>query len=191
MNLLSLGILAFITLSGCQRTIQTRNVIQTKMDTSKNLKMKVDSTANINHRNVDTSKNLNMKGDTSKIESKLKAEDFTLSIIPKNFKNSTIGKAKLVITNNTNEQALAGLEYSVDVYQENKWKRLKLYIMFDLIGIELKPLSSRELDVNFKSLPYTNKIQPYNYKPGRYRIIKEIISSDKKRHFISTEFTVK
>jgi hypothetical protein len=130
---------------------------------------------------------------SAKIESKLKAEDFTLSIKPKTFKNSTMGKAKLVIANNTNEKALAGLQYFVDVYQDNNWKRLKFteYIFWDLISIELKRLSSRELDVNLKSLPYTNKIQPYNYKPGRYRIIKEIISLDKKRHFISTEFTVK
>ncbi|HEX8575972.1 MAG TPA: immunoglobulin-like domain-containing protein [Flavobacterium sp.] len=181
MKLLSLGILAFITLIGCQRTIQTGNITQTK----NNIQTKVDTPIN-KITKVDTSINRVTKVDsTSKIESKLKVEDFTLSIKPKTFKNSTMGKAKLVITNNTNEQALADLEYYVDFYQDNKWKRLKLNenILFTMIAIILEPLSSREIDVNFK-------IVPYNYKPGRYRIIKKLITKKNKHLPISTGFRV-
>jgi len=163
--LLSFIIAAFITSSGCQRIVQTGNIANTKIDSTTNTKIEVDTFA--------------------KIESTSKAENFTLSIEPKIFDNSTIGKARLVVTNNTNEKILTGLAYYVDLYEHNAWKRLNLHedIIFESVGVDINPFSARELEVNLKILPY-------HYKPGKYRITKDIITVTKKQVLVSTEFTV-
>lgn len=165
-NLLYLAMATIITTNSCQPKIQNASIIQTKTDSSIITKTKVDTLA--------------------KIETKLKVEDYTLSIEPKVFNNSTMGKAKLVIANNTKEHILAGLEYFVDIKEENTWKRLNINegIIFESIGIDIQAFTARELEVNLKILPY-------NYKPGKYRITKElVVTSNKKKISVSTEFFV-
>ena len=165
-TLIYLVMATLITTIGCQRNIQKGNITQNKTDSFIITKTKVDTLA--------------------KTETKLKVEDYTLSIEPKIFNNSTMGKAKLVIANNTKEHILAGLMYFVDIKEENTWKRLNINedILFESIGIDIKAFTARELEVNLK-------ITPYNFKPGTYRISKEVTqTSNKKEILISTEFTV-
>ena len=165
-TLLYLAMATMITTIGCQRKIQKANIIQTKTNSSIITKTKVDT--------------------LEKIESKLKVEGIALSIEPKRFKNSTMGKAKIVITNNTKEHILAGEIYYVDFKEENTWKRLNINdgVIFDLIGIDINAFTTRELEINFK-------VTPYNFKPGKYRISKEVTQTSKKKEIlISTEFIV-
>ena len=127
-----------------------------------------------------------MKVDTAeKLKTSLKTEDFTLSIEPKSFTNSSMGKPKVIITNNTREKLLTGLTYYVDFYENNVWKGLNLHknIIFELIGIEMNPFSAKELECNLKPIPH-------DYKQGRYRLTKDLITADKKHLLISTEFSV-
>lgn len=141
---------------------------------------------NIPQTNNGSSANIKMKVDTLvKIGSKLKSADFTLSIEPKNFNNSSMGKAKIIITNRSNEKIVAGLAYFVDFYEGKAWRRLNLHenIIFGLVAVDIQPYSARELETNLKILPY-------DYMPGRYRITKDVITSDKKRFLLSTEFSV-
>lgn len=164
MNIYIIGfsIAAFFTISGCQGQIHAVNSAQTKKDSS-----------------------ININDTLTKTESTPKAEDFTLSIEPKVFNNLTMGKAKVVVTNNTNEKILTGLDFYVDFYEQNTWNRLNLHegIIFDMVGVDIMPHSKRELEVDLK-------INPYTYKPGRYRITKPIITSNKKKREVTTEFTV-
>ena len=122
----------------------------------------------------------------AKNETKLKVEDYTLSIEPKVFKDLTMGKTKVVIANNTKEQIIAGQVYFVEFKEENTWKRLNINegVVFDLIAYNINAFSSREFEVNFK-------VTPYNFKPGKYRISKEVRqTSNKKEILIFTEFIV-
>ena len=134
-TLLYLAMATMITTIGCQRKIQKANIIQTKTDSSIITKTKTDTLA--------------------KIENKVKVEDYTLSIEPKVFNNSTMRKAKVVIANNTKEHILAGQVYFVDFKEENTWKRLNINegVIFDLIGIDINAFTTRELEINFKVTP--------------------------------------
>jgi len=167
MNLytLTISVIIFIATIGCQRKIHDGSIAQTKNDTSNNSKLKVDT--------------------VEKIKTTLKTEDFTLSIEPKRFTNSSMGKAKVIITNNTREKLLTGLTYYVDFYENNVWKGLNLHknIIFELIGIEMNPFSAKELECNLKPIPH-------DYKQGSYRITKDLITADKKHLLISTQFSV-
>ncbi len=178
LNFLYFAITAVFLIASCQPKILPISINQPKTDSLINTKTTVDTLARINSK---------LKVDTlARIDSKIEVEDFTLSIEPIRFKNATMGKAKIVITNNTKEHVLAGTLYLIDFYEDNIWKRLDLNknIVFEAIGYDINAFSSREFEVNLKILPY-------DYKPGKYRIIKDVIqTSNKKRVVISTAFFV-
>ena len=167
MNLYSLIfiVILFIAASGCQRKIYEGSISQTKNDSP-----------TISRMNVDT---------LGKIESTFKTEDFTLSIEPKSFTNSSMTKLKIEITNNTKEKLSTGLPFYVDFYEHNSWKGLNLHkdIFFNLVGIDIDPFSTRELECFLKPVPH-------DYKSGKYRITKNIITADKRHLLLSTQFNV-
>ena len=177
-NILYFAVTVFFITSGCQKKIQNVSLIQTKTDSLINTIKKVDTLAKIESKpKVDT---------LAKIESKLKVENFTLSIEPKIFNNSTMGKAKVVIANNTNKYVRTGLEFFVDFSEDNSWKRLNINegVIIHLIAYDIKDFTTREFEINFKSTPY-------NFKPGKYRITKAVTqTATKTKILVSTEFIV-
>ena len=177
-NILYLAITALFITSGCQKKIQNASLIQTRTDSLTNTIIKIDTLVNIDNK---------LKVDTlAKIENKLKVEDFTLSIEPKIFNNTTMGKAKLVIANNTNKYVITGSEFFVDFYEDNSWKRLNINegVIIHLEAFNIKDLTAREFEINFK-------ITPYNFKPGKYRITKTVTQTATKiKILVSSEFFV-
>ena len=188
LNILCAAIAAVITTSSCERKILTGKPIPTKTDSVR--------TQMNNEGKILTGKPIPTKTDSIRtqmnneavIENVPKSEDYVLIIEPKKFNKSAISKAKVILTNNTKEVVSAGNTYFVEFYDVNTWKRLGLHknMVFQLIGYYIEPSTSQEFIVNLKPNPY----HPYDYKPGRYRITKDIRNSNKKDVLVSTEFTV-
>ena len=158
----------FIATGGCQRKI-VGSVPEAKPASNTSTKVRTDTLARTN--------------------STPQKPDFTLSIEPKSFVPSSVGKAKLIITNNTKKYASTGLAYYIESYEHDRWKGISMHRKMNdlkyiehLIEAHLMPLSTRELESNLKPIPY-------DYQPGRYRITKEI-TADKKKLLLSTQFRV-
>lgn len=166
---LTFSTILFIATSGCQRKI-VGSIPEAKPASDISTKVRTDTLA---------------RTDTTP-----QKPDFTLSIEPKSFVPSSVGKAKLIITNNTKKYASTGLAYYIEFYEHDRWigipmhkKMNDLKYIEHLVAADLMPLSTRELESNLKPIPY-------DYQPGRYRITKEILTADKKELLLSTQFRV-
>lgn len=104
---------------------------------------------------------------------------------PRVFQSATIGKAELILTNNTKIQIMTGQEFFVDFFERNTWNRINPHFntVWELMGYLIEPYASREFPINLKPNPFKNK-------GGRYRVGKYVHAPDKKKLIIYTEFSV-
>lgn len=131
-------------------------------------------------RNTDESQ-IDSKSDTI-VSSKMnneneidsKAEDNTgnriqMSISPNTFSTSSIGEAKLIISNSSQDLITFGERYSIEYLNGQDWTETSALnnIAFTDMGYRMKPGNSEEYSIHLQP-------KPFDYKPGKYRINKEI-----------------
>ena len=75
---------------------------------------------------------------------------------------------KLIIENHTKEDLIYGSEFSIEYFNKNNWKEIRLDIMWTDIGIITFAGETSEEEINLYSLVKKHS----KWKNGKYRIIK-------------------
>ncbi|GEM_PF-3501844 len=77
-----------------------------------------------------------------------------------------------VIKNNTDREAIAGVDFFIEYFDQGDWKAVSLNYFFIAIGYDVLPHESSEFVINLQPESHT-------YQPGLYRLYKTIISDEK------------
>ena len=159
-------IVVLLLFTNCKRIDKTNNVNNsTRLDTNK------------------TSQKLDLDFENKKADLK---DSLVISLKPKIFTIHTIGKAKLIINNKLAGRLIFGEPYFVEFYNKGTWERLKVFEGLTHYDIAYVASSgdSVELEINLQP-------QPFDYKPGEYRILKEFKSQLTGKTIIATtEFLI-
>ena len=94
-------------------------------------------------------------------------------------------KISLSIHNKGNEQVVYGTPYQMEIEKEGQWYTLafKEGVAFNEIALVLKPGATNPEEISLQVVDYA-------FKPGKYRILKQIFLPDDQTTWLSAEFTL-
>jgi len=93
------------------------------------------------------------------------------------------------MSNNTSEPIMTGENYSIEYFENGKWKTIDAfqYLFFNSIGYLIASRESKDFDINFLG-------DKHQYVKGKYRLVKNYVmdkdTAPKTSHNLYFEFAV-
>jgi hypothetical protein len=111
-----------------------------------------------------------------------KKEDVQISIegIADTFTLTQTSTFSLVITNNTDKDIEFGGDYSIQKFENENWATIPVRFSFNLLLYKATPGSSVSISCTLDPGAIPSENNTYEYLPGKYRIVKNVIIADDK-----------
>jgi hypothetical protein len=115
-----------------------------------------------------------------------RTDSITMTLAPNRFQLDSVGRAKLIITNHSNQTFTFGQQSFIEYFNGDKWDRLKVYngILIEDVLYRLKGGKAGLYNIHLQPIPY-------KYKTGKYRMVKRLKSELGKEISATAEFLIK